>query len=224
MNLTELIEQFRSDADDKITPYLWSDEDVTRWLNEAEQEACTRSGLLEDVVTPAICQIPVVAGTVQYSVSPLVIDIMYAEFVPSGETEPIELCQTEAFEMDRTTARGWRRETRHPRAFIHTDVSLRLDCIPQSDGVINLEVRRLPLRPMSISVHRPEIGQIHHRHLVKWALHRAFGVPDAERFDANRSALAYQEFTRHFGLALDANVRRKHGAMRPHHTRASWLG
>ena len=54
----------------------------------------------------------------------------------------------------------------------------------------------------------PEINQIHHVHLIQWALHKAYSVPDSEFFDPNRSALAEQEFTDYFGPRPDSDVRR----------------
>ena len=38
MTLQQLIDQFRSDVDDRIATYLFSDADVIGWLNEAEEE------------------------------------------------------------------------------------------------------------------------------------------------------------------------------------------
>lgn len=48
MTLEELIAQFRTDADDTARPYLWGDDDLIRWFNEAVNEACRRSHLLVD--------------------------------------------------------------------------------------------------------------------------------------------------------------------------------
>ena len=48
----------------------------------------------------------------------------------------------------------------------------------------------------------------HHEHLIDWALHRAFSVPDAEAFDPQRAALAEQAFTEYFGPLPDSDLRR----------------
>lgn len=55
---------------------------------------------------------------------------------------------------------------------------------------------------------KPEIHQAHHRHLVHWALHRAFSKPDADGADPNKAAMAEAAFTKHFGVAPDADLRR----------------
>lgn len=223
MNLEQLIEQFRSDADDRITPYLWSDDDVTRWLNEAQHEACIRAMLLKDMDTVAVCRIPVVAGNPVYATHASIISIHRAAFIPSGQEDEIELYQTDEFELDRSVL-GWRRRTEQPRAYIHNDTLLRLGCLPSTDGTLHLDVFRLPLRDMSNDTDKPEIAQAHHRHLVLWALHRAFGVPDAERFDQGRSAQAEATFTRYFGFRHTATTRRDHQSTRPHSNRACWMG
>ena len=62
MTLEELIASFREDSTDKLEPYLWEDETVTRWLNEAQDEAAVRGRLLLDDSTPAVTQIAVTAG------------------------------------------------------------------------------------------------------------------------------------------------------------------
>ena len=48
----------------------------------------------------------------------------------------------------------------------------------------------------------------HHEHLIDWALHRAFSVPDSEMFDANRAAQAEEAFTAYFGPLPDSDMRR----------------
>ena len=55
----------------------------------------------------------------------------------------------------------------------------------------------------------PEIHQAHHEHLIQWALHRAFSVPDSELFDPDRARLAEEEFTAYFGPLPDSDMRRK---------------
>ena len=39
MTLGELIAAFRVQANDKVEPYFWSDEEVTSYLNHAQKEA-----------------------------------------------------------------------------------------------------------------------------------------------------------------------------------------
>ena len=65
-----------------------------------------------------------------------------------------------------------------------------------------------------------EINGIHHRHLVKWMLHRAYQKPDSETMNPDKSKLALAEFEQYFGPRPDADNRKRQNASRPHRNRA----
>ena len=222
MTLDDLIAQFRTDSDDSVAPYLASDVAVTSWLNEAEHEAAIRARLLSDVSTPAVCQVAVTAPTTVYQLHPAILDITYAQFTPTGSTTEYEVSIVDRVDQDRNRP-GWRTTTDIPQQAIQTDTQIQLGCIPSSSGVLALEVNRLPLVNMEDSVtESPEIGSIHHRHLVQWALHKHFARPDADVHDTGRSDKALAEFTRVFGLRPDADYRRATQANRQAHNKAYW--
>jgi hypothetical protein len=62
----------------------------------------------------------------------------------------------------------------------------------------------------------PEIAAVHHRHLVKWMVYRAFDRLDAETFDRNRAMVAYAEFEAMFGRRPDANYLKNVNANHSH--------
>lgn len=222
MDLAELIAQFRSDAFDLEIPYLSSDANVTAWLNEAEQEACVRAKLIHDTTTPAVCTISVTAGTSVYPLHDAIIDITRAAFTPAGSTSEEKLYLTDMVELERIYP-DWRKYSDLPRYAIQNDTSIQLACKPSTDGILALECYRLPLANIEDqATEAPEIGRIHHRHLVQWALHRCYARPDAELFNPNKSATALAEFTRVFGLRPDADYRRSSQANRPHGNKAVW--
>lgn len=222
MNLEQLRARFRLESDDKTTPYLWADESVDGWLNDAVEEAAARALLIHDVATPAVCEIAVTAGVAVYPVHTSVINITRATFTATGDTEEHELTGTTEYEMDRQV-HGWRKLEAVPPAFIHKDTTIRLCSVPPA-GVLTLEANRLPLTQMVGDMDEPEIAAIHHRHLVAWALHKAFSVPDSETLDPNRAALAEREFTKVFGPRPDADSRRREEYSRPHHNASCWMG
>lgn len=220
MELSELIAQVRVDSDDLVAGYLSSDENITAWLNEAEQEACIRARLIHDTSTPAVCTIAATAGVSVYPLHPAIIDITRAEFTPSGATQAEKLYLTDMVELERIYP-DWRKYTDTPRYAIQNDTTIQLVCKPSMGGVLALECNRLPLKNIEDqSNESPEIGRIHHRHLVQWALHRAYSRPDAEIFNPNKAAIALAEFTRVFGLRPDANYRRSSQANQPHFNKA----
>ncbi|MBK9497522.1 MAG: hypothetical protein IPO08_23960 [Xanthomonadales bacterium] len=222
MTLTELIAQFRSDSFDLELPYLSSDANVTIWLNEAENEACIRARLIHDETTSAVCSIAVTAGTRTYPLHASIIDIDRATFTATGTTYENVLYLTDRVEMDRLYS-DWRTRTDVPRQAMQNDKTFVLGCLPSTDGTIALECYRLPLLNIEDqTLDTPEIGKIHHRHLVQWALHRAYSRPDADIFDPNKAATALAEFTRVFGLRPDADYRRACQANRPNCNKAVW--
>lgn len=222
MTLEELIAQHRVDSDDVGTPPLSSDANITAWLNEAEQEAAIRARLLHDVSTPAVCIINVTAGVSVYPLHAAVLDITRAAFTPTGSTTEYELYLTDRVEQDRTQS-GWRTRVDIPLQAIQTDTTLQLGCIPSTGGTIALECYRLPLKNIEDNASEaPEIGRVHHRHLIQWTLHRCYSRPDAEINDPGRSAKAEAEFTRVFGLRPDADYRRSTQANRPQNNKAFW--
>ena len=221
MTLAELIAAFRTDADDLVAnPYLWSDAELTRWANEAEQEAALRAKLLFDASTTAVCQIAVLAGTTSYALHAKVHDVEHARTIDSGGTVT-RLTLTDRIELERVRP-DWRYETREPRALIRYDGRIELDCIPDANYTLKLEVHRLPLLDMAIDADIPEIAPIHHRHLVKWMLHRAYERPDSETRDPDKSERAEKEFTKVFGRRPDADLRRAQQANRPQFNKAVW--
>lgn len=68
----------------------------------------------------------------------------------------------------------------------------------------------------------PEIHRSHHTHLVQWALHRAYGMQDADTFDKDRSDKAEAKFTEYFGLRPDADLRRSTREDVDQHNQAFW--
>lgn len=222
MNLESLIKQFRIDADDAVAPYLASDEAVTGWLNEAEQEACIRGRLLHESGNAAVCQIAIIAGTAHYPLHPALYEIDYIAFKPAGDTRhrPIKLLSRE--ELDRIEP-GWRERTGRPEYATQGDTSIRMACMPDAPGTLLLEGYRLPLAALADDGDEPEINAAHHAQLVHWALHRAFSVPDSEQIDKDRAMLAELAFARYFGLRPDSNLRRATRHDEPPRTVAHWI-
>lgn len=208
MNIEQLLASFRVDADDATLPYLFQDEWVIGWLAEAQSEAALRGRLILEDSSPAICQIPVVAGTSSYDLHRSVCEIAHLRFVPTGMTDstPVALVTREWLDDKR---KGWRDSAADTPAFaIQSDTRLRLAATPDSDGVLHLEAYRMPLKILANEADKPEIHEAHHRHLVHWALHRAFSRPDSESIDPQRAERALAAFANYFGLRPDSDMRR----------------
>ena len=208
MNLEQLIQQFRIDADDMVpNPYLREDEWIAAWMTEAQDQAAMRARLLLDDYTPALTHIAVTAGVDSYPLHPKLYEIAVIDFVPvTGYVQPVYLTSREKLDRDRN---GWRNEPAGvPCSAIQTDTRLRLVPVPSVNGTLRLEAYRLPLKALVNDNDKPEIHEAHHRHLVHWALYRAFSKPDTETMDPNRAKTAETAFTAYFGPRPDSDLRR----------------
>lgn len=60
----------------------------------------------------------------------------------------------------------------------------------------------------------PEVGAPHHIYLVKWAMYKAFGVPETDGFDQGRSDKALRDFEDYFGPRPNSDLRKLRNADR----------
>lgn len=206
MTLADLIRRFRVLARDQQAPHLWADEDVTDWLGDAQRQACIRGRLIRDDATSAVCTIALDASKQAYKLHPSVYELTHLRLAPqSGRPWPLELVTREWLDDN---VRDWRDESREVRYAVQDDKTIRLVGRIETGDVLRLECYRLPLADMEDGGDEPEIHQGHHEHLVDWALHKAFSIPDADGFDPNRAQLAEGAFTAYFGPLPDSDMRR----------------
>ena len=202
-----MIRRFRVAARDTVEPFLFPTEDVTDWLNEAQNEACIRARLIREDELEAVCRITLAAGQHTYPLHPKVYELISVRLKPANGDRPrdLRLVSREWLDAERPC---WRDDDRPACYAIQNDTSLRIVGATAPGDELLLECYRLPMRALSLDTQRPEIHEAHHAHLVQWALHRAFSIPDAEMFDAQRAEKAEREFSSYFGLMPDADMRR----------------
>ena len=207
MNLEQLTAQFRVDADDLTEPHFWDAEWIATWLTEAQAEAAIRKRLLYEASDPAVCQISVLADTATHDLHKSLFELVHLRFQATGATTSSVVTIKAREELDRIRP-GWRDETGTPRHAIQDDTRITLVPRPELAGTLHIEGYRVPLKALENDTDKPEIHEAHHRHLVHWALHRAFSKPDSETIDPQRAATAEAAFTRYFGPSPDADLRR----------------
>lgn len=206
MTLEDMIRRFRVAARDTVEPFLFPTEDVIDWLNEAQNEACIRARLIREDELEAVCSIALTPGTHTYALNPLVYEIISLWIKPaSGRKRPVKLRSREWLDHHLPE---WRECPRPAEIAIQDDTTVRIVGAVEAGDTLELECYRLPRRPMVNDTDKPEIHEAHHLHLVQWALHRAFSIPDTEAFDAARADRAEAAFTRYFGPSPDADLRR----------------
>jgi len=228
MNLGELRNAARLRLDDAIEPYLWSDDELNGYINEAVNEACLRARLNTDSTTPEVTEIAVIAGTSSYDVhsSVFFIERVYME------TLKRVLHKTSFHDLDAEDDQ-WQTHTGNPTHYSmdldhYADYGdlynkLTLYPIPEADDTIKLIVYRLPLSPMNSDSEFPEIPVPHHPYLVDWVCAQAYQKADADSEQLNRAARFDQIFTSRFGPRPEARRLEWRRKQRPKRVISRWL-
>lgn len=207
MELSAILEACREELDDSIEPFLWSDELLVRYLNEAIRQACVRARLLVESTLP-MCAIAVVAGQERYNLDPSVIVVRRAA-LRSRPSDPLFRTNTAALDRFRCS---WRNEQGRPE-FVVMDQQgagrqLLLTPKPTEADTLDLVVLRYVTEDEVLSADdptgEPAIPPEHHEALVHWVCQRALRVSDAEARDLRRADDQLGMFEAHFGPAPTA--------------------
>lgn len=206
MTLRELIDLYRAQAHDQSTAIggdgsdlLCSDELLTIYANEAQDEACRRAQLLRDAMSP-LCTVAYAAGDVAIALDARIVQVLHA-FVDGRPVDVLGEQQMNAF-MPAWLAAS--ESAPRPTVLVAgvTDGHLHLWPVPSQAGQIKLQVQRLPLKPMRVETadtDRPEIRPELHRSLVHWMLYRAYNRGDTELFNDGKAAVHLAQFEAEFG-------------------------
>ena len=215
MDLGALIREYRILSQDNVIPYFCDNDELRKWFNDAETEAAIRSKLIQDSD-----ELRVLAGEMRHDAPSLMFEIRYIELCDSaGKFYPINPTTRDVLDV---TKPGWRHLVERPEWYIVDDKEIILGAIPDVEYTLYIEYLRTPRNPMKALADAPEINEAHHEGLIQWALHKAFGKPDADLFDAAKSNEAEAAFTRQFGKRPTADLRKRQNANRPHRNRLHW--
>lgn len=220
MKVEELIRRFRALAGDKVEPYLWTDDEVVDWLNDAQAQACIRGRLIREDELVTVCRIALQPGKHTYPLHASVYELINLQLVRASERpRPLHLVSREWLDAELP---DWRESMRPAGWVIQDDTTVRVVGTVEAGDVLALECYRLPLKDLSADLDQasPEIHPSHHLHLIDWVLHKAFSVPDADSFDPTRADKAEAAFTRYFGNLPDSDMRRTTRVDVPHYNRA----
>lgn len=207
LTLKDLIRRFRVMAEDKSEPFFWADDEIRDWLNDAQAQACIRGRLIREDANPSVCRIAMDPGEHTYKLHQAVYEIIDLRMQTQGpeRNRKMELRSREWLD---TNHPDWR-EIDTPTCWaIQNDTSIRVVGKVNTGDSLSMECYRLPLRALKDAIDKPEIHDAHHEHLVHWALHKAFSIPDADGYDPVRSATAAKAFASYFGDLPDSDMRR----------------
>ena len=206
MTLKELLKLLRegilNDRTDRVEgsgDYLWTDETLVTYINEAQRRFAVKGLVLRDASTPEITTVTLVAGQSEYDLHESVISVISAR----GGMQQADLTRVghALLAAYRSPASSWV----DPAAYTHmpagpslayaTDegltadelgslsrVSLRVYPTPsaaQAGQTIRLRVLRKPIKltPADMEV-TPEIPEDHHIEMLDWAAYLALRIVD----------------------------------------------
>lgn len=195
MNLQELISLYREQSQDKSEPFFCTDEMLTIYANEGQDEACRRGQLLRQSTGP-MCQIAFAAGAEVVQLSPSVVKVLRsfvdgrpATVMPAGSMDTYR----PQWQFDQAKGR--------PEVLVSglTTDALHLWPVPATAGTIQLTVQHLPLKQMRADSDKPEIRRESHPALVDWMLYRVYSTTDGDLFDPRKAEVSLKKFEAEFG-------------------------
>lgn len=212
MDSTALYELFRSDAQDEVAPYLWSDAEVYSYMDDAQKMFCRLQGGIADATSPAT-RVVVEAGSEYMNLSPLILKIREARRSP--DNRGLELLNFEDLQHnDFGEVQGHSASSRQGNVSALVlgldDRKLRLIGTPTETLTISMVVYRLPRETIEGGGQDLEIAEVHHRHLLHWMKHLAHQKQDAEVYDRGRSEMFRRTFVEYCDQAKAERERREH--------------
>lgn len=201
--LTLLRESYLNDRTDRVSgssDYLWTDETLVTYINEAHRRFASRSFTLRDGTTPEVTEVTLVEGQGEYTLHESVIGVLSAKVV--GQQHDLIRSGHYIFAGQRMDTEGpWDANALAvatpglPRAYSTDEqmvegdtcsvdsVSLRVYPVPDADAagqVIKLRVVRKPLCELTVSSmsQSPEIPIDYHIPMLDWAAYLALRIVD----------------------------------------------
>lgn len=204
MDLQELIEQFRIEADDSVLPYLWSDDELLRYIVASQDTLVKKTGGIADVTVAAadvgspvtrLQDLAVTTGQPYSALSPYILRVRSGRLLVARE----DVAFVSEGDMDKVQVRDY--GFSRGMSFDDTDSGpvtlavlgvrdgyVRLFRVPASDDTCRLHVYRLPYPRIEDQQDSLEVLEHHHIHLVKGMKSMAYLKEDAETYDKDLAA------------------------------------
>ncbi len=201
MNTTELKDYFRSQVRDMVKPYLWSDEEVMVYMNDAQNMFCRLSSFTIPDATSSVTQVAVTAGEQYSDIDSSIITVRSATLL--SNRRKLDVVSPE--DLDRVVRTDYNYYTRllddltpGPVTAIVIGIEpglVRWARVPEVDDTVALSVYRRPLLNLDAEGQDLEIPAEHHIHLVQWMRHLALQKTDADTYDPKAADAAGSKFT-----------------------------
>lgn len=192
---------------DQASPYLWADDQVYSYINDAQRMFCRLTDNIGDASTPEVIRINVTAGTEWYPTHPSILKVRACSRLDTGR--PVDVLNREDMAQRNMFFDG---RTGPVSALVIGMEShkARVWPVPSEDVTLELLVFRLPLRTISEAQTALEVDEQHHEALLHWVKHRAYSVQDAEAFDKTKAAEFEAKFRAYCTTSRDEQRRMRH--------------
>lgn len=217
--LRESILNDRSDRASGTSDYLWTDQTLISFMNEAQRRFAVRGLVLRDGTTDEVTKITLVAGQSTYALHTAVIGVISARVEPQlADLTRVGHALMGAY---RAPSETWTDPASltaltpgAPTAFATDDavglddndslsvISLRIFPTPaaaQDGQVLRLRVVRKPIEQLQTTfpTRVPEIPEDHHIEMLDWAAYLALRIVDDDAGSVKRAAEFAQSFESH---------------------------
>lgn len=242
--LTLLRDAILNDRTDRVagsSDYLWTDETLLTYINEAHRRFATRALLIRDGTTPEVTEVTLVAGQSEYPLHSSVIGVLSAKIVGNvtdlartghynlagarmATDSPFDVNQLQnatsgmpvAFSTDEQLVEG--------DGCNVESVVMRVYPIPDTDAagsVIKLRVARKPLNELKRGS-TPEIPEDYHIPMLDWAAYLALRIVDDDAGAPSRAQEFAASFERHVREARNMVMRKLFAPMPVGFGRNGW--
>lgn len=202
--LQELAEGMLRDRSDMMSgpdDYLWSDERLIQYINEAEGILARKGLVIRDASTASVVEVALADGVTQYTLHPSVIAVISAKFPAdvgdlsrAGHSalnsfqhpDPLFFDPSQLSVLPPGKPLAFSTDEQLDAASGKTGVvSLRVYPAPNADyngSIVNLRVVRKPLKALTIDdlEASPEVPEEYHLGLLDWAAYRALRNVDSD--------------------------------------------
>lgn len=216
MDSTTLAARFRSDIADQAKPYLWSDDEIIDYLNDAYRMFVRLTGGVADFTSSAT-QVNIIAGDPVGVLDPSILRIMSATRLSDGGTIKIinsaDLPQSGRIDYG---SGGTLKLNNIAGAVNYMVIGMQPNTarwvqVPATNDTAQLIIYRMPLNRITwFDQALTDVEEDHHIHLLKWMRHLAYEKQDAETFDKVKSEEQEGKFRVYCAEVVAENERRKH--------------
>lgn len=221
MDTRDLIALFRKEVNDEALPRLWTDAQIYSYLDDAQKMFCRLHGGIADS-TSSIAKIVARAGRAFGTLDPRILKVRYAS--RANDFVEVKIINFEDIQNgvlplpdDSSYRFGLVNKLDDTQGLVRYMITgmemnkVRFVYIPAEDVTISLITYRLPLE--TISEENPaelELDEQHHRHLLYWMKHLAYGNQDAETYDRTKMEQFGAAFQAYCAQAKAERERREH--------------